>query len=91
MNYFSKLNFTQGTYGLSRATICFPNKYGASVITGPGAYGNENKPYEIAILYNGHITYDTPITDDVLGYLNREEVEDILNKISELPERVRVA
>jgi hypothetical protein len=30
---------------------------------------------------DGHISYDTPITNDVLGYLKAEEVTKILQQI----------
>lgn len=68
----------------------FPNGYGASLITGGyGVYGE----YEIGVLkYNGKkdfdygLTYSTPITDDVLGYLTLKDVEKYLGEILELPQ-----
>jgi hypothetical protein len=39
----------------------------------------------LAVLDNyGKLTYDTPITDDVLGYLKPEEVTDYLIQIQDL-------
>lgn len=65
----------------------FANGYGASVIRNPGSYGTE-----LAVLrFTGpgktewEITYDTPITDDVIGWLSAEECREILVRIAELP------
>ena len=63
----------------------FPNGYGASVITGEMFYTSETQPYEIAVLDDGSITYNTPVTDDVCGYLTESEANGILKQISELP------
>ena len=58
----------------------FPNGYGASIISTPFSYG-----IEVAVLDSlGSITYDTPITDDVIGYLNETTLIDLLNKIKVL-------
>ncbi len=62
--------------------------YGASVIFNPGSKGVEAGLFELAVLeFNGdyyNITYNTHITDDVIGYLDKEGVETILEKIKEL-------
>ena len=61
----------------------FPNQYGASVIHGRGAYG-----VELAVLYKDRLTYDTPVTDDVIGYIeNQEELENLLSQIYNLPKQ----
>lgn len=67
----------------------FPNGYGASVIQYPGSYGYDDGLWELAVLKfrdkdSWSITYDTPITDDVIGYLSEVEVQDILAKIEAL-------
>lgn len=62
----------------------FDNGYGASVITGELACGNNAKPYELAVLHHDELCYDTPITDDVIGYLTSDEVFDLLDKIEQL-------
>lgn len=68
-----------------RWRIQFPNKYGASIVGGgPGAYGDGNKTFEVAVLYDGNICYDTPITNDVLGYQTEDDVHEILQKIENL-------
>lgn len=65
--------------------IQFPNSYGASIIGGgPGAYGDGEKTFEVMILYKGEPCYDTPITNDVLGYQSEDEVHDILKQLENL-------
>lgn len=67
----------------------FKNGYGASVIQGPYSYGGPEGLYEVAVIeWSGigyDLTYDTPITDDVLGYLEAEEVKGVLSQIEALP------
>ena len=66
----------------------FPNEYGASIIKHRGSYGYEEDLFELAVLLfdNGEweLTYKTPITADVLGYLSNEEVLETLQKIKNL-------
>jgi hypothetical protein len=40
--------------------------------------------YELAIFKDGEICYDTPITNDVLGYLRPEDVMDVIAKLEKL-------
>lgn len=68
-----------------RKVYKFPNGYGASVICSPYSYGGDVGLWEIAVLDEDYrLTYKTPITDDVIGYLNDDEVIEVLNKIKEL-------
>ena len=68
----------------------FDNGYGASVIRHTVSYGYESGLYELAVLKvlgdNMYITYDTPITDDVLGSLTAERVVELLDEIAALAE-----
>jgi hypothetical protein len=41
----------------------------------------------VAVMYNSEIVYDTPVTKDVVGYLDFADVADILKKIETLPKR----
>lgn len=64
----------------------FPNGYGASCVCNIGSYGGYAGLWEIAVLdLNGNITYDTDITDDVIGYLTEEAVQETLEIIRKLP------
>ncbi len=63
----------------------FDNGYGASVVQ---AVGPDGEPYrELAVLHGGDIVYDTPITGDVLPWLDEAELLDTLQRITRLPER----
>ena len=69
----------------------FPNGYGASVVRFPYSYGYELGLWELAVIkFNGKgadaysLTYETDITDDVIGHLSGDEVDEILSKIEGL-------
>jgi hypothetical protein len=65
--------------------ITFDNGYGASVVKHDYSYGGKDGLYELAVLdKNGELTYDTPITNDVIGYLRDIDVTDVLIKIQQL-------
>lgn len=68
----------------------FPNEYGASIIRTPYSYGGSEGKYEVAVLKwhgdNSSLCYNTPVTDDVLGYLSAEDVLRTLSEIMALPE-----
>jgi hypothetical protein len=81
---FEDINFTPH-YGGIAGKIMFENGYGASVIRSEHSYGGSRGLYELAVLDNDvKLTYDTPITDDVLGYLKPEEVTNYLIQIQDL-------
>ncbi|EKZ4888741.1 hypothetical protein QNS99_002391 [Listeria monocytogenes] len=65
----------------------FPNNYGASVVSGPYAYG-----LELAVIFFSNnndddwsLVYDTPVTNDVLGHLDKESLKQALEDIYNLP------
>ena len=65
--------------------ITFDNGYGVSVVKHEFSYGGKDGLYELAVLdKDGNLTYDTPITDDVIGYLRPEDVTDVMEKIQKL-------
>lgn len=69
----------------------FGNGYGASVVRGQYSYGGDQGLFELAVLkFKGEgdsfdLCYDTPLTDDVIGYLTEADVDDLLTKIEALP------
>ena len=64
----------------------FSNGYGASVIQSEYSYGHEDGLYELAVLKDGELCYDTPITGDIIGYLSADEVTEYLQRIEGLKE-----
>ena len=65
--------------------IIFDNGYGASVVKHEHSYGGDKGLYELAVLdKDGELTYDTPITNDVIGYLRDIDVTDVMEKIQQL-------
>ena len=81
-------------YTKRQAIYFFSNGYGISVINIIGtdgehfSYTKNKEQYEIAVLEgvknNSRITYDTVITNDVIGYLGIEEVYKIMEEIEKL-------
>jgi len=84
---FDQLRFTppRGEHLNHRAKVHFENNYGASIIIGPHTYGGPKGLYELAVLYDGRLCYDTPITSDVEGHLTPDDVTSLLHRIAELP------
>jgi hypothetical protein len=69
-----------------RYSIDFPNGYGASIIRTPFSYGGPAGLWELAVMKNGAITYDTPVTTDVCGHKTDQEIAVLLNRIRNLKE-----
>ena len=66
------------------AVMRFDNGYGISVVKGNMFYSNGIDTYEVGILKEGVLCYETPITDDVIAYVNADEVSNIMKQIQEL-------
>jgi len=83
---FQELEFQLHPMGMGKQCIVqYSNGYGASIVQGPHTYGGKDGLYELAVFgKDGEITYDTPITNDVLGYLSEAEVEKTLLDIKNL-------
>ena len=65
----------------------FDNGYGASVISHYFSYGGTEGKWELAVIGpDGRLNYETPITCDVIGHLEWDEVEGLLDRIASLPE-----
>ena len=86
MKTFKDLEFNPHPNHLGgvQSVITFDNGYGASVVQTPYTYGSAKGLYELAVLNDDGITYDTPITDDVIGWLRPEDVTEVLIKIQQL-------
>ena len=87
MKTFKDLEFKEHPNHLGgvQAVITFDNGYGASVVRHEYSYGGKDGLYEVAVLdSDGELTYDTPVTNDVIGYLRPEDVTDVLAKIQQL-------
>ena len=68
-----------------QARINFNNGYGASVVSHEFSYGGKSGLYELAVLdKDGNITYDTPVTNDVIGHLTPENVTETMLFIQSL-------
>jgi hypothetical protein len=85
MKTFEDLEFTQISEPFmtgKKARMMFKNGYGVSVVSHTHSYGGKDGLYELAVLdFDGNITYDTPITSDVLGYLTPDEVTEEMLKL----------
>ena len=68
-----------------RSRMMFENGYGVSVVSHTYSYGGKDGLFEVAVLgKDGDLTYDTPVTNDVVGYLNPDEVTDIMEQVQNL-------
>ena len=71
-----------------RALVEFPNGYRASIVRHAGSYGGKEGLFELAVMDSqNQIVYDTPVTSDVLGWLNPNGVEEAVNSVEALPPR----
>ena len=74
-----------------RKVYTFGNNYGASVVSSRFSYGGDAGLFEVAVLdMKGEIVYDTPVTDDVVGYLDFDGVAKVLQQIQNLPKETNV-
>lgn len=67
-----------------RARVHFKNGYGASIVRHDYSYGGPQGLYELAVLRDDKLCYNTPVTSDVLGYLTPNDVERYLQEIESL-------
>lgn len=82
----------------------FANGYGASVVWSPSLTQGRAPGFELAVIRfadahpakaypdkdDWEITYETPITDDVINGLDSDHVEEVLQRIEELATPVQV-
>ena len=87
MKTFNDIEFKPNPMGEDFGIVSrtqFDNGYEASVVKSEFTYGGKDGLYELAIFKDGSICYDTPITDDVIGYLRPEDVTDVMERIQKL-------
>ena len=87
MKQFKDIEFKPNPMGADFGIVSrtqFDNGYEVSVVKSQYTYGGDNGLYELAVFKDGEITYATPITDDVIGYLRPEDVTDVMAKIQQL-------
>jgi hypothetical protein len=69
----------------------FGNGYGASVVCNQFSYGGDKGFFEVAVIdASGEMVYDTPVTSDVIGWLDFDGVAKTLQEIQCLPKKTDV-
>ena len=67
--------------GAKRAVMEFENGFGVSVLIGSCFYSNGISSYEVAILKDGELCYDSGLNEDVFGWLSVYEVSKVMKEI----------
>ena len=68
-----------------QSRMTFENGYGVSVVSHTYSYGGKDGLFEVAVLgKDGDLTYDTPVTNDVIGYLSPDDVTDVMKQVQNL-------
>ena len=88
MKTFKDIQFKPNPMGeafgiVSRTTLA--NGYEVSVVKSEYSYGGDRGLYELAVFKDGEICYDTPITNDTIGWLRPEDVTEVMEKLEKLP------
>ena len=79
LSCFSWVNKVMQKMYLGRqALISYPNGYGNSVLHGSLFFSDGVGTYEVAITNATGLDYNTPLADDVIGYVPREMVDLIM-------------
>jgi len=86
MKTFKDLEFKTHAMGEGiQSRLSFDNDYGVSVVRTSFTYGGKEGLYELAVLdEHGNLTYNTSVTNDVIGYLSEDEVTDIMEQVQKL-------
>lgn len=81
-----KLSDLPRTKGFGKHTMIeFDNGYGLSFIEGGRSYGLEAAVIKLTDKHPyWELCYDTPITDDVIGYLEEEEILPLIQLVAGL-------
>lgn len=68
--------------------VMFPNGHGVSIVRNRMSYGNKAGMFEVAVLdADEELDYSTPVTDDVIGWLDVAGVLDVMKQVANLPGR----
>lgn len=68
-----------------QAKLQFDNGFGVSVVSHTFSYGGKDGLFEVAVLdKDGKLTYETSVTNDVIGYLEPHEVSEIMEQVQNL-------
>jgi len=68
-----------------QARLQFDNGFGVSVVSHTFSYGGKDGLFEVAVLdKDGKLTYETSVTNDVIGYLEPHEVSEIMEQVQSL-------
>src|SRR5678815_124484 len=71
---------------ITRMRVEFPNGYDASIVRGLGTYGSDDGLFEGAVMRGDEgIVYDTPITNDVRGFMTAGEAIGFIEEVASLP------
>ena len=85
-------DLTGMTHARVEMKLFFENGFGISIVRHPYSKGNKAGLFEIAVLSgtaeHWNLTYDTPITDDVLGWLSWAEVQNHIGRVALLESKV---
>ena len=81
---FKKHHIAKICKGAKQATMNFENGFGVSVLIGSCFYSNGVDSYEVAVLKNGDLCYDSGLTEDVFGRLSAREVTKIMKQVQQL-------
>ena len=94
MKTFKDIDFKPHSVGEGlQGKIFFDNRYGVSVVRFKigerySSYTNNEDEWELAVLFGNEkeweLTYNTPITNDVIGWLSSEDVTEIMKKVQGL-------
>ena len=91
MKTFKDLKFKSHSSGDGlMARFNFKNGFGVSVVRfkitndSYGSYTDNEQEWEVAILKNDELTYETNLTNDVIGHQSEEDVSNIMKKIQGL-------
>lgn len=80
---FKMIDNPYDSLGTQQCMLSFGD-YELSIISGDGAYGTKNAPFEIAVFKNGDMVEMPGITDEddtVKGYLTESDVGAIIKKM----------